>query len=88
MRAYLWSPNVASAVQTMLGGFAASAAEYAQAANKQLQSMQTLFPSNELEKKLTDATSNEPQARPPPSPYTLCLSITLGTTSLPPRSLL
>ena len=53
--------GVLGGVGSVLGGFAASAAEYAQAANKQLQSMQTLFPSNELEKKLTDATSNEPQ---------------------------
>ena len=33
---------------------------YTQAANKQMQSMSTLFPSSELDKKLSDATNNEP----------------------------
>ena len=45
---------------SIVGGLVSSATEYATAASKQLQSMQTLFPSNELDKKLNDALSNDP----------------------------
>lgn len=45
---------------SMVSSMYSQASEYATAASKQLQSMQTLFPSNELDKKLTEALSNEP----------------------------
>ena len=44
----------------MMTSMYSTASEYAQAANKQLASMQTIFPSNELDRKLSEATSNEP----------------------------
>jgi epsin len=43
-----------------LGSAFSTVTEYAQAANKQMQSMSTLFPSSELDRKLSDATNNEP----------------------------
>ncbi|EOD18907.1 hypothetical protein EMIHUDRAFT_209558 [Emiliania huxleyi CCMP1516] len=46
---------------SLVGGLVSSATEYASAASKQLQSMQTLFPSNELDRKLTDCLSNDQQ---------------------------
>eukprot|EP00965_Chrysotila_dentata_P022713 752496-Pleurochrysis_carterae.AAC.3 len=59
------SANAANADNFGLGSivstFYSQATEYATAASKQLQSMQTLFPSSELDRKLTDATNNEPQ---------------------------
>merc|ERR1719310_671180 len=49
-----------SGLTSMLSSMYSTATEYAAAANKQLASMQTLFPSNELDRKLSEATSNEP----------------------------
>ena len=45
---------------SMMSSMYSTATEYAAAANKQLASMQTIFPSNELDRKLSEATSNEP----------------------------
>ena len=45
---------------SMMSSMYNTATEYAAAANKQLASMQTIFPSNELDRKLSEATSNEP----------------------------
>ena len=53
--------GVLGGVGSVLGGFAASGRS-TRSGERELQSMQTLFLPNELEeKKLTDATSNEPQ---------------------------
>jgi len=46
---------------SMVSGLYSSATEYVSAASKQIQSMQTLFPSSELDRKLTDATTNDPR---------------------------
>jgi len=54
------SSGSGAGLTTMLGSMYSTATEYAAAANKQLASMQTLFPSNELDRKLGEATSNEP----------------------------
>lgn len=47
-----------------LTGLYSYATELSSAVNKQLQSMQTLFPSSELDRKLTEATSNDPGLPP------------------------
>ena len=52
--------DIGMGLTSIVGGLVSSASEYAAAASKQFQSMQTLFPSNELEGKLTSALSNDP----------------------------
>ena len=66
------SSGSGSGLTTMLGSMYSTANEYAAAANKQLASMQTLFPSNELDRKLGEATSNEPGM---PSSGLLCTPV-------------
>merc|ERR1719487_514995 len=48
-----------SGLTSMFGSALSTVTEYAQAANKQMQSMSTLFPSSELDRKLSEATSND-----------------------------
>eukprot|EP00322_Chrysochromulina_rotalis_P023252 CAMPEP_0115856150 /NCGR_PEP_ID=MMETSP0287-20121206/14903_1 /TAXON_ID=412157 /ORGANISM="Chrysochromulina rotalis, Strain UIO044" /LENGTH=655 /DNA_ID=CAMNT_0003310313 /DNA_START=4 /DNA_END=1968 /DNA_ORIENTATION=+ len=49
-----------ASLSSMMTGVFSTVTEYATAANKQIASMNTLFPSSDLDKKLGEATSNEP----------------------------